>query len=217
MSNNKNPSTSSDAKENVLDIEVNETINPDGSVTPGIEQEEKQQSQTQSENDSRELQDYSISKNNIPSFKKILVTDDGKDISNKALNYAISLSNSTGSELLILRILEDVQKFDDVSVEGYKEDSQMDNQNFHRNIKGEIIDAMEAKIKKCQEVGFKNRILYKFLAGNNVVDEIVTEIKNNNYDLIVLATSHIDSWFSSLFSDARKIISNISKPVLVIQ
>jgi hypothetical protein len=34
------------------------------------------------------------------------------------------LSNSTGAELLILRILEDVQKFDDVSVEGYNEDSQ---------------------------------------------------------------------------------------------
>ena len=56
-----------------------------------------------------------------------------------------------------------------------------------------------------------------FLAGNNAVDEIVTEIKNNDYDLIVLSTVHIDSWFRSLFSDARKIISNISKPVLVIQ
>jgi hypothetical protein len=123
MSNDKNPSTSSDAKENVLDMELSETINPDGSVTPGIEQEE-QQSQSQSENKSKELQDYSISKNNIPSFKKILVTDDGKDISNKALNYSVSLSNSTGAELLILRILEDVQKFDDVSVEGYNEDSQ---------------------------------------------------------------------------------------------
>ena len=100
--------------------EVNEVINPDGSVIPEIDQEQ----QSQSENDSRVFLDYSISKNNIPSFKKILVTDDGKDISNKALNYSVSLSNSTGAELLILRILEDVQKFDDVSVEGYNEDSQ---------------------------------------------------------------------------------------------
>ena len=82
---------------------------------------------------------------------------------------------------------------------------------FKRSIKGEIIDSMEEKIKKCQEAGCKNRISYKFLASNNAVDEIVTEIKNNNYDLVVLATSHIDSWFKSLFSDARKIISNISK------
>ena len=218
MSNNKNPSTSSDAKENVLDIEVNETINPDGSVTPEIEQEEKQQSQTQSENDSRELQDYSISKNNIPSFKKILITDDGKDISNKALNYAVSLSNSTGAELFILRILHDIEKYGNISLEGSYEKSQKDNQqqDFHRNIKGDVIDAMEEKIKKCQEAGCKNKVSYKFLTGN-VVDEIVNEINNNTYDLVVMLTYHIDSWFSSLFSDVRKIINHISKPVLIIQ
>ncbi|HEX2409277.1 MAG TPA: universal stress protein [Nitrososphaeraceae archaeon] len=199
----------------VSDTEVNEVINPDGSVIPEIEQEEEEE-QSQSENDSSVPQDYSISKNNVPSFKKILVTDDGKDISNKALNYAISLSNSTGAELLILRILEDVQKFDDVSVEGYNEDSQMDHQNFHRNIKGEVIDAMEAKIKKCEEAGCKNKISYKFRAGK-ADDEIVNEINESNFDLLVLTTSHIDSWVRSLFSDARKIISNVSIPILIIQ
>ena len=198
----------------VSNTEVNEVINPDGSVIPEIEQEEEEQSQ--SENDSSVPQDYSISKNNVPSFKKILVTDDGKDISNKALNYAITLSNSTGAELLILRILEEVQKFDDVSVEGFNEDSQMDHQNFHRNIKGEVIDAMEAKIKKCEEAGCKNKISYKFRAGK-ADDEIVNEINESNFDLLVLTTSHIDSWVRSLFSDARKIISNVSIPILIIQ
>ena len=211
MSNDKNPSTSSDAKENVLDMELSETINPDGSVTPGIEQEE-QQSQSQSE------KDYSISKNNIPSFKKILVTDDGKDISNNALNYAVSLSNSTGAELFILRILHDVEKYGNISLEGSYEKSQKDNQQqeFHRNIKGDVIDAMEEKIKKCQEAGCQNKISYKFLTGN-VVDEIANEVNNNNYDLVVMLSSHIDSWFSSLFSDVRKIMNHISKPVLIIQ
>ena len=211
MSNDKNPSTSSDAKENVLDMELSETINPDGSVTPGIEQEE-QQSQSQSE------KDYSISKNNIPSFKKILITDDGKDISNNALNYAVSLSNSTGAELFILRILHDVEKYGNISLEGSYEKSQNDNQQqeFHRNIKGHVIDAMEEKIKKCQEAGCQNKISYKFLTGN-VVDEIANEVNNNNYDLVVMLSSHIDSWFSSLFSDVRKIMNHISKPVLIIQ
>jgi len=216
MSNDKDPSISSDAKENVLDMEVSETIHADGSVTPEIEQEE-QQSQSQLGNKSSELQDYSISKDNIPSFKKILVTDDGKDISNKALNYAVSLSNSTGAELFILRILHDVEKFGNISLEGSYEKSQMDNQQeFHRNIKGDVIEAMEEKIKKCQEAGCQNKISYKFLTGN-VVDEIVNEINNNNYDLVVMLTSHIDSWFSSLFSDVRKIMNHISKPVLIIQ
>ena len=147
-----------------------------------------------------------------------LVADDGKDISNKAINYSVYLANSTGSELLILRILEDVEMLQDVYIEGSSntKDTETTDQKFKRSIKGEIIDSMEEKIKKCQEAGRKNRISYKLLASNNAVDEIVTEIKNNNYDLVVLATAHIDSWFSSLFSDARKIISNISKPVLVI-
>ena len=202
-------------KENVLDTEINETINPDGSVTPEIEQEE-QQSQSKLGNKSTELQDYSISKDKIPSFKKILVTDDGKDISNKALNYAVSLSNSTGAELIILRILDHVEKFDDVTVDGYSEHSRMEQQNFHRNIKGDIIESMEAKIKKCEEAGCKNKISYKFRAGK-ADDEIVNEINEGNFDLLILTTSHIDSWVRSLFSDARKIISNVSIPTLIIQ
>jgi len=207
MSNGKNIKTS-DSKE---------IINPDGSVISG-----NVLSENDSENkDSQETENYSISKDNLPSFKKILVTDDGKDISNKAINYSLYLANSTGSELLVLRILEDVDMLKEVNIEGSNtsnnETQTTTEQNFKRTVKGEIIDTMEQKIKKCQEVGSKNRVSYKFLAGNNAVDEIVTEIKNNDYDLIVLSTVHIDSWFRSLFSDARKIISNISKPVLVIQ
>jgi nucleotide-binding universal stress UspA family protein len=184
-----------------------EIINPDGSSISEIEPEN---------HEPKEIEGSHISKDNLPSFKKILVTDDGKDISNRALNYAVSLSNSTGAELHILRILKDVEKFGDVSLEGSHESSKIDNYNFHRHIKGDVIDAMEEKIKKCEAAGCKNKVSYKFLTGN-VVDEIVNEIDNNNYDLVVMLTSHIDSWFSSLFSDVRKIITQISKPVLIIQ
>jgi len=194
--------------DNNLNSNGTEIINPDGSVRPEIEEE--------SENLSEKSPKYTLSKNNIPSFKKILVADDGKDESARALSYAVSLSNSTGAELLILRILEDVDKFEDVTVEGSHESSKMDNQNFHRHIKGDVIDAMEEKIKKCEAAGFKNNISYKFRAGK-ADDEIVKEIKENNFDLLVLTSSHIDSWIRSLFSDARKIISNINIPVLIIQ
>ncbi|MGE5863227.1 MAG: universal stress protein, partial [Nitrososphaerales archaeon] len=68
----------------------------------------------------------------------------------------------------------------------------------------------------CREVGCDNKVSYKFLTGNRI-DEIVKEINDNNYDIVVLTTTHIDSWFRSLFSDARKIISNINSPVLIIQ
>ncbi|MGZ5511171.1 MAG: universal stress protein [Nitrososphaeraceae archaeon] len=192
-----------------LDSDGNEIISPDGSVSPELEDEPENIK-------SKESKYYSNSKDSIPSFKKILVADDGKDESDAALLYAVSLSNSTGAELLILRILEDVEKFEHVTVEGSHESSKVDNNDFHRHIKGDVIDAMEEKIKKCEAAGCKNKISYKFRAGK-ADDEIVKEIKENNFDLLILTTSHIDSWIRSLFSDARKIISNISIPVLIIQ
>jgi len=194
---------------NIPTSDGKEIINPDGSSISETEIEPENY-------EPKEIEDYHISKDTIPSFKKILVTDDGKDISNKALNYAVSLSNSTGAELHILHILKDVEKYGNISLEGSHEISQMDSQDFHRKIKSDVIDAMEEKIKKCQEAGCKNKVSYKFLTGN-VVDEIVNEINNNNYDMVVMLTYHIDSWFSSLFSDVRKIMNHISKPVLIIQ
>ena len=129
-------------------------------------------------NEPKEIEGHHISKLIFLLLKKILVTDDGKYISNKALNYAVSLSNSTGAAaLFILRILHDVEKFGNIQLEGSHEKSQMDNQqDYHRKIKGDVIDAMEEKIKKCQEAGCKNKVSYKFLTGN-VVDEIVNEIR----------------------------------------
>ena len=47
--------------------------------------------------------DYSISASNIPSYAKISVPDNGKEIPNKALNQAIYLSNLSGAEIVISR------------------------------------------------------------------------------------------------------------------
>ena len=64
--------------------------------------------------------DISISRSNIPSINKILITHDGKDSSNKAVNYAISLSNLSGAEIALLRVIEKADKIEgtSVSVEG---------------------------------------------------------------------------------------------------
>ncbi|MGI0032937.1 MAG: hypothetical protein ACRD97_06675, partial [Nitrososphaeraceae archaeon] len=67
-------------------------------------------------------QDSSITKENLPSFSKILIADDGKDESNRVLNYAVSLSRYSGAELLILRILEHIEKMEHISVQGSNED-----------------------------------------------------------------------------------------------
>ena len=163
-------------------------------------------------------QNSSIPKENLPSFSKILIADDGKDESNRLLNYAISLSKYSGAELLILRILENMKKMGNVSVQGSNENI-ASNKDMKREIKGEIIDEMEKKINRCREAGCENKISYKFRVGG-AKEEIINEVKEGNYDLIVLRSSrnsHKDSWMRSFFSDARKIISNINIPVLIVQ
>ncbi len=163
-------------------------------------------------------QNSSIQRENLPSFSKILIADDGKDESNRLLNYAVSLSKYSGAELLLLRILENMKKMGNVSVQGSKEDD-MSNKDMKREIKGEIIDEMEKKINRCREAGCENKISYKFRVGD-AKKEIINEVKEGNYDLIVLRSSrssHKDSWMRSFFSDARNIISNINIPVLIVQ
>jgi nucleotide-binding universal stress UspA family protein len=163
-------------------------------------------------------QKSSVSKENLPSISKILIADDGKDESNRVLNYAVSLSRNSGAELLILRILEDMEKMGNVSVQGSNEDN-MSNKDMKREAKGGILDEMEKKINRCKEAGCENKISYKFRVGD-AKEEIINEVKEGNYDLIVLRSSrssHKDSWMRSFFSDARKIISNLNIPVLIVQ
>jgi nucleotide-binding universal stress UspA family protein len=164
--------------------------------------------------------DYSISKANIPSFRKILVPDDGKEISNKALSYAIYISNLSGAEIVILRVIGDVDKLGDTSVKVSQDSTTMKKKNnekdLRRKVEGELVDAMEEKIRKCTQAGSKNKISYEIKTGSTQ-EEIVKECEQTKYDLIVMATSRLDSWMRSLFSETRKTISNINIPVLIVQ
>ena len=162
--------------------------------------------------------DYSISKTNMPSFRKILVPDNGKEISNKALSHAIYISNLSGAEIVILRVIEDVDKLGDTSVKVSQDDTTIKNneKNLKRNVEGELVNTMEEKIRKCTQAGSKNKISYQIKTGSTQ-EEIVKECEQTKYDLVVMATSHLDSWMRSLFSETRKTISNINIPVLIVQ
>jgi nucleotide-binding universal stress UspA family protein len=154
----------------------------------------------------------SISKSNIPKYSKILVPDDGKEISDKAINHAISISNFSGAEIVILRIIENIENMEDTSVSVSKDKEA----ETKRGFKGELANAMEEKIKRCVEAGAKNKISYEIKTGN-AADQVVKACDDTHYDLVLMTTSHLDSWLSSLFSDARKIISKINTPVLLVQ
>lgn len=171
----------------------------------------------------------SIIKSNLPSFKKILVTYDGKDKSDKAINYSIYLSNLSGAEINILQVIENIDNFENTSLDVSNEKltdksmtspssnaTETKSQDYSVNVEGQIIKSMEEKIKTIGNTGFKNKVSYKIRTGP-AVDEIVNEVNESQYDLLLLSSSHLDSWIKSLFSDTRKIISNINTPVLLLQ
>jgi nucleotide-binding universal stress UspA family protein len=175
----------------------------------------------------------SISEFILPSFRKILVTHDGKDKSNKAINHAIYLSKLSGAEITILQIINDAEQLEGTSVNisssqelsssqsssstiPHSTPSEVNERDYMKNIEGNLINSMEKKIKNIEQAGCKNKVSYKFKTGN-IVDEIVNEVNEMNYDLVILTSSHLNSWIESLFSNTRKVISNVHTSVLIPQ
>ena len=168
-------------------------------------------------------------KSDIPALNKILVTYDGTEKSDKAINYSIYLSNISNAEIVILQVIENIDKLESSSIDVSNKNTESEtttstettdepnikSQNYSVNIKGKIVKSMEDKIKEIENKGIKNKISYKIRAGF-IVDEIVKETRESKYDLLVISSSHMDSWISSLFSETRKIISHVDLPVLLL-
>lgn len=186
----------------------------------------------------------SISEVVLPAFRNILVTHDGEEKSNKAINYAIYLSNLSGAEITILQIVnysrisentsnldknskKKIDVSDAFSFASTSTSSKLLSEEtpaiqlppeadkiFSKEIERELIESIKIKIKKIEEAGCKNKVFYKIKTGD-VVEEIVNEANQQDYDLLILTSSHLSSWINSLFSDARKIISKINTSVLI--
>jgi len=187
----------------------------------------------------------SISEVVLPAFRNILVTHDGEEKSNKAINYAIYLSNLSGAEITILqivnysRVLENtstnldknskkkIDVSDAFSFASTSTPSKLLSEEIpaiqlppeadkiiSKEIERELIESIKIKFKKIKEAGCKNKVSYKIKTGD-VVEEIVKEANQQDYDLLILTSSHLSSWINSLFSDARKIISKINTSVLI--
>jgi nucleotide-binding universal stress UspA family protein len=167
----------------------------------------------------------------VPQFKKILVTYDGTNKSDKAINYAIYLSNISKAEIVILQVIGNIDKLENSSMDisnknndtarevsssnSTSNEPKVKNDKYTINIEGEIVKSMKDKIKDIESTGFKNRASYKIRPGF-VPDEIVKERKELKYDLLIISLSHMNSWVNSLFSKTRKIISHVGLPVLLI-
>jgi nucleotide-binding universal stress UspA family protein len=204
-----------------------------------VKEESKEKSLEESQSaDSSTAKLSKLTPYSIPQYKRILVPDDGSELSDKAIGHAIYLSNVTGAEIVILNIVKDIGKIQpttisattttitkekretggggEVEVAAKRTTADDDKKDIQITIEGHAEQIMEKRIRLCKEAGAKNQISYKMQTGKNLVEEILNLSENMYIDLIVMASSKVTSPIMGLTSITRKVIDGSRSPVLVI-
>jgi nucleotide-binding universal stress UspA family protein len=155
----------------------------------------------------------------IPQYKKILVPDDGSELSDKALGHAVYQSNSTGAEIVILNIVKNIDKIEPTTIEATTVGGTTDEINkdeIQITLEGQAEQMVEQRIRQCKQAGAKNRISYRMQTGKNIADDILGLSEQMNIDLIIMASSKVTSPILGLASATRRVIDGTNRPVLVI-
>jgi nucleotide-binding universal stress UspA family protein len=173
----------------------------------------------------------------VPSaYRKILVPVPhvNTEMSDKALGHAIYLANATGSEIVMLFVMEKIEDISDTTFvgsnsgseggevdeesnknnEGRKE--QRDVKNITVTAHGEAKKMIEEKLSLCKAAGTKGQVSYRLTTGKSVEDEIVNLASTGDVHLIVMTSDTISSSIRSFGSTARKVIDNVDVPVMII-
>lgn len=166
----------------------------------------------------------------LPSaYKRILVPvpHDNTEMSDKALGHAIYLANATGSEIIILFVVEKIEDISDTTFVGSDSGSEgVVNEERNRDdedvqmitvtAQGEVKKMIEEKLNLCKAAGIKGQISYRLTTGKSVEDEIANLAGTGDIDLIVMTSDTISSSIRSFGSTARKVIDNVDVPVMII-
>jgi nucleotide-binding universal stress UspA family protein len=138
-------------------------------------------------------------------YERILVPHDGSEMSDRALRHAIYLSKISGTEIVILHVIEPTDNI----LGKRKEELALTTEERIRQM-------LEVRIKLCKKAGVKE-VSYIIRTGRPA-DEIVRLVGERYYDLIVMASSRISSTIRIILdSNAKKILDSVAKPILVIR
>jgi nucleotide-binding universal stress UspA family protein len=152
------------------------------------------------------------------SYVKILVPHDTTEMSDKALAHAIYISKMTGAQIEVLYVLEhskDIPPSTILAVIGPDRPLEKAKEELKKAVEAGVRKILEEKVRICKEEGKIDRVSYKIEAGKPV-DEIVRIAEENNYDLIIMASSRISSSIRLLGSTAKGVIDSIRSPIMII-
>jgi len=140
-------------------------------------------------------------------LKKILVTLDGSEFSERALPYAIELAQKFSATLEMIWVLQPVIVMSDFGATAYE--------NLRYMEEKEATTYLRARQRELQEGGLT--VHYKLLQGT-VADVIINRAIADNIDLIVMST-HGRSGFSRWIygSVATKVLQHAPCPVFLVR
>jgi len=150
-------------------------------------------------------------------YKKILVPHAGTIAGDKALKHAVHIAKFDSSEILILHVVEALQRPPTFALSGTESKSLV--KEFRKAAKQSVINRekeMERKVEhyKSQNINIRYRIVIGY------ADEVITKyVKNQKFDLIIMAKRRKLSGIKkllSLGSVSRKIVEIGKCPVLLI-
>ena len=158
----------------------------------------------------------------IPDVKKILYTTDLSKNARHAFSYAASIANRYGAGVTILHVLEDISPTTSslvINILGEEEWGKLRNRN-----EKEVLDKIQTRLTQfCDEVQAElpscpfitDGIIVKI---GNPVDEILQEVENKGYDMVVMGAHGHSALANALIgSTSRRVVRRCKTPVLVVR
>jgi len=158
----------------------------------------------------------------IPEIKKILYTTDLSQNARHAFSYAASLANRYDAGVTILHVLEDLSPTADsmvINIIGKEKWDELRGRN-----EKEVLKTIKSKLTKfCEDVQSElpscpfitDKIMVKI---GNPVDEIVQEVENKSYDMVVMGAHGHGALAGALMgSVSRRVVRRCKIPVLVVR
>ncbi len=150
-------------------------------------------------------------------YKNILVPHAGTPAGDLALDHAIHIAKSSKAEITLLHVIEDFPHIPVFSLHASQiAKIKKDMAEVTKEMKKGMEKEMEKRIETCKKNGIDSYL--KVITGLPA-DEIMTIVKNQKIDLIVMAKRRKLKGIKgllSLGSVSRKIVENTSCPVLMI-
>ena len=166
--------------------------------------------------------DRALEEKMIPAIKKILYTTDLSENARYAFGYAASLANRYDAGVTIFHILEDMSPTTDslvINIIGEDKWGELRGRN-----EKEVLDTIKTRLMKfCDDVQadlpscpfITDNIMVKI---GNPVDEILLEVENNGYDMVVMgAHGHGVLADTLMGSVSRRVLRRCKTPVLVVR